>query len=333
MRVVENSELSNYKVLPFDLFTENKTKILDAGEVLTPGKLIMLRNYIKIYAEDFVGESNEDEQEVESTQANLSSKRILNFSYESLDPEDFDTVINKDSVLDVDTQVKIKYFYKKILDLLIEKYYDDAILKMQSLVSILKNEIYKQLSKTGKGSKIRFMGEYELCHPLNTAVISGLLAKKLDYTTASMDELILSALLHDIGKLKIEIPGGSALLTTNEEEVKEHTIVGYRMIKDTFGLSDNIAKVALEHHENNDGSGYPKGLSNDFITEYAQIVNLANYYDNLASNRTHIAISNNREAMRELLNIGTSRFSAKILYSFIHMFNYDDIEDFNSMMF
>jgi len=248
MRIVESSELSNYKVLPFDLFTENKTKILDAGEVLTPGKLIMLKNYVKIYAEDFVGESEENEQSVEAVQKNLSTRRMLNFSFESLDPEDFNTVINKESVMVVDTQIKIKYFYKKILDLFIEKYYDDAILKMQSLVTIIRNEIYKQLSKTGKGSKIRFMGEHELCHPINTAIISGLLAKKLDYSTSAMDELILAALLHDIGKLKIEISNGSALLTTNEEEIKEHTIIGYKMIKDTFGLSENIAKVALEHH-------------------------------------------------------------------------------------
>jgi len=332
MREVENSELSNYKVLPFDLFTENKTKILEAGEVLTPGKLIMLKNYIKIYAEDFVGESKLGLKTISNTKTS-ATKRILNFSYESLDPEDFDTVINKESIMVVDTQVKIKFFYKKILDLLIEEYYDDAILKMQSLVSVLRNEIYKQLSKSEKGSRIRFMGEYELCHPLNTAVVSGLLAKKLDYAPNSMDELILAALLHDVGKLKIEIPGGSAILTTNEDEVKEHTVIGHKMIKETFGLNDNIAKVALEHHENNDGSGYPKGLSNDFISEYSQIVNLANYYDNLASNRTHYSISNNREAMRVLLDIGTKKFSAKILYSFIHMFNYDDLENFNSMMF
>ena len=177
------------------------------------------------------------------------------------------------------------------------------------------------------------MGEYELCHPLNVAVISGLIARKLDFAPVAMDELLLSALLHDIGKLKIEIPGGSAILTTSEDEVKEHTVIGYRMIKETFGLSEKIAKVALEHHENNDGSGYPRGLSNDLITEYSQIVNVANYYDNLASNRTHVVITNNREALREMLEIGTRKFSPKMLYTFIHMFNYDDIADFNSMMF
>ena len=45
--------------MPFDLYTENKGKILEAGEVLTPGKLIMLKNYIKIYTEDFNSEDTE----------------------------------------------------------------------------------------------------------------------------------------------------------------------------------------------------------------------------------------------------------------------------------
>ena len=332
MRIVENSELSNYKVLPFDLFTENKSKIMEAGEVLTPGKLIMLKNYFRIYAEDFLGESSQSQDKEEDQNKNKQNHRILNFSYESLDPEDFDTVINQDSSLQLDTQVKIKYFYKKIFDLFIEGFYDDAILKMQSLVAVLRNEIFKQLSRSEKGSKVRFLGEYEICHPLNVAVISGLIAKKLEFSQKSFDELMLAALLHDMGKLGMEIPGGSAILSVNEEEVANHTVLGYKMIKEKFGLSESIAKVALEHHENNDGSGYPKGLSNDFITEYSQIVNVANYYDNLASNRTHVLVSNNREVLREMLTVGTSKFSAKILYTFIHMFNYDDINDFRNMM-
>ncbi len=332
MRVVESSELSNYKVLPFDLFTENKTKILEAGEVLTPGKLIMLKNYIRIYAEDFLGEEKKTPAQISESETKNKKQRLKNFSYESLDPEDFNTVINKDSAMRAETQIKIKYFFKRIFDLLLQGYYDDAILKMQSLVNIIRNEVYKNLYKSGKGSRTRFMGEYELCHPLNVAVISCLIARKLEYTPRAVDELILAALLHDIGKLKINIDGESAILSTNEDELREHTILGYKMIKDTFGLSESIAKVSLEHHENNDGSGYPQGLSNDFISEYAQIVNVANYYDNLACNRTHIMITNNREALREMLDTGTSKFSAKILYTFIHMYNYDDIHDFNDMM-
>lgn len=330
MRIVTANELSNYKVLPFDLYTEHKSRILEAGEVLTPGKLIMLKNYLRIYAEDLKREDFEQDKSDNSTKKTYD---ILNFSYESLDPTDFSTVLNKDSKLDYDDQIKIKYFYKRILELFEKHYYEEGAIKMQTLVNVIKNEVYKQLHKTEKGSQVRFMGEYELCHPLNVAVISGLIARKLEYAPRNVDEIILSALLHDVGKLEIDLHGESAMLTMNEDEIRNHTILGYKFIKDKLGLTEKVAQVALEHHENNDGSGYPKGLSNDFIGEYSQIVNVANYYDNLAFNRTHILVNNNKDALRAMLETGTKKFAAKILYTFIHMFNYDDLADFNNMIF
>lgn len=328
MRIVSVKELSSYKVLPFDIYTENKGKILEAGEVLTPGKLIMLKNYVKIYTEEF---NNEDVDGNDEKNESGTPSRILNFTYDNIDASDFETVINKYAYVKTEVQVKIKYFYKRILDMLLQGYYEAGLLKLQTLVGILKTEVFKQLGKSGKGSKVRFLGEYELCHPLNVAIVSGLIAKKLEFSQQSCDHVILAALLHDIGKLRINLADSEALLTMNEEEVKDHPVLGYRMIREEFELPEEIAKVALEHHENNDGSGYPQGLSSDYISEYSQIINVANYYDNLAFNRTHVIVTNNKEALRTMLEVGTGKFSAKMLYSFIHMFNYDDSKNFSDM--
>ena len=113
---------------------------------------------------------------------------------------------------------------------------------------------------------------------------------------------------------------------------KEYTCFNFEIIRKELNLPESIAKVALEHHENNDGSGYPQGLSNDYISEISQIVNVANYYDNLAYNRTATHIISNRDALRAMLEVGTKRFSARMLYTFIHMFNYDDPKEFNDMI-
>ena len=304
MRIVTNKELSNYKVLPFDLYSENKGKILEAGEVLTPGKLIMIKNHVHVYTEEFNSEAEQEEN----------------------------NIATKDAYIKMETQAKIKYFYKRILDLFLEGYFEEGLLKLNSLIGVLKTEVYKQLNKSSKGSRIRFLGEYELCHPLNVAIMSGLIATKLEFTTSSIDQVILAALLHDIGKIKIDMPDMQALITMNEDSVKEHTILGYKLIKDALELPEEIALVALEHHENNDGSGYPQGLSNDFISEYSQIINVANFYDNLAFNRTHTVVANNKEVLRTMLEVGSKKFSAKMLYTFIHMFNYDDAKDFNDMV-
>lgn len=329
MRIVTNKELSSYKILPFDLYNESNHKILSAGEVLTPGKLIMLKNYPKLYTEDFAIEPAKGEK---SSSGRSNFKRLMNFSYDTLDVSDFETVTNREGTLKMEAQVKIKYFYRKTLDLFLQGYYEEGLLKLNSLVSIIISDVFKQIIKSKKGSQIRFLGEYEICHPLNVAIISGLIAKRLEYSNIAIEHVLLAGLLHDIGKLKIKLNDGDALLTINEEEVAIHTTLGYDIIKNTMRLPEEIAKAALEHHENNDGSGYPHGLSSDYISEIAQIINVANFYDNLACNRTAYHISSNRDALRAMLEVGTKRFSAKMLYTFVHMFNYDDPKEFNDMI-
>ncbi len=330
MRIVTSKELSTYKILPFDLYNELNQKILGAGEVLTPGKLIMLKNYPKIFTEEFSVEPAKGEK-ISPGKATL--KKLAGYSYDTLDISDFETVTNKENILKSDVQVKIKYYFKRTLDLFTLGYYEEGILKLNSLVSILISDVFKQLLKSKKGSQVRFLGEYEICHPLNVAIISGLIAKKLEYPNTIVEQVIMAGLLHDIGKVLIRLNGGnSPLLTVNEEEVMEHTRLGYDLIKNKLHLSEEIATAALEHHENNDGSGYPQGFSNDAISEFAQMVNVANYYDNLAYNRTANPVSSNREALRAMLEIGTKRFSARMLYTFIHMFNYDDSKDFSDMI-
>ena len=329
MRIVTAKELSSYKILPFDLYNESHHKILAAGEVLTPGKLIMLKNYPKIFTEDTSTDTIKSEKTA-SGKANV--KKMSNFSYENLNVADFETVVNKDSVMKMDNQVRIKYYYRKTLDLFLQGYYTEGLNKLNNLVSIIVSDIFKQLSKSKKGSQIRFLGEYEICHPLNVAVVSGLIARRLENPLLNLEDVLLAALLHDIGKLRINLDDKSALLTVNEDDVAQHTKIGYEIIKNELKLPENIAKVALEHHENNDGSGYPLGLSSDYISEMSQIINVANYYDNLACNRTPILVSTNRDALRAMLEVGTKRFSAKMLYTFVHMFNYDDHKNFNDML-
>lgn len=329
MRIVTTKELSSYKILPFDLYDEANGKVLGAGEVLTPGKLIMLKNYSKLFTEELFSEGGKGEK---TSSGRSNAKKLSNFSYDTLDANDFETVINRESVLNNDVQVKIKFYYRKTLDLFVQGYYEEGLLKLNALVTIIVGDLFKQLSRSKRGSQIRFLGEYEICHPLNVAIISGLIAKKLDYPTISIESVVLAGLLHDIGKLEIKITDGSALLSTHEDEVAEHTRLGYDIIKNRLRLSEDIALAALEHHENNDGSGYPQGLSSDYITDIAQIINVASYYDNLACNRTPTHVVSNRDALRAMLEFGSKRFSVKILYTFVHMYNYDDHREFNDMI-
>ena len=191
MRNVTNKELSTFKILPFDLYNESGSKILSAGEVLTPGNLIMLKNHVKIYTEEFCNDitKNEDNGAVKG-----DIKKLTNFSFDTLDATEFETVINKDNQLKMETQVKIKYLYRITMDLFIQGYYEEGLLKLNNLVNILITDIFKQLSRTKKGSQIRFLGEYEICHPLNVALVSGLIARKLDYSNIDVEYVLLAGM-------------------------------------------------------------------------------------------------------------------------------------------
>ena len=178
MRIVTTKELSTYKILPFDLYNESNMRVLPAGEVLTPGKLIMLKNYTKLYTEEHFVENTKESGE--NSNGKVTSKKLTNFSYDSLDAADFETVINKDATLKSENQVKIKYFYRKTLDLLVQGYYEEGLLKLNSLVNIIISDVFKQLNKSKKGSQIRFLGEYEICHPLNVIILQEQLLQDSD---------------------------------------------------------------------------------------------------------------------------------------------------------
>ena len=132
MRIVTNKELSNYKVLPFDLYSENKGKILEAGEVLTPGKLIMIKNHVHVYTEEFNSDAEAEENNIATNEEHKKTAKLLNFSYDSIDATDFETVLNKDAYVKMETQAKIKYFYKRILDLFLEGFFEEGLLKLNS---------------------------------------------------------------------------------------------------------------------------------------------------------------------------------------------------------
>ncbi len=113
-----------------------------------------------------------------------------------------------------------------------------------------------------------------------------------------MHDTMLSAPLHDIGKITIPdaILTKAGRLTESEfETIKKHTINGKEIIEESMSDIENenflkIAKsVALYHHECWDGSGYPYGIQGDEIPLCARIMTIADYFDALVAKRSYKA--------------------------------------------
>jgi len=121
-------------------------------------------------------------------------------------------------------------------------------------------------------------------HSINVMAFALSFAFSLNYSQAEAKMLGLSALLHDVGKTKInkEILTAPRKLTDEEfEEIKSHTIIGYNILRNCKFNDRDISLSALEHHERLDGSGYPNNKTK--INQTAQIIGIIDCYEALTN--------------------------------------------------
>jgi response regulator RpfG family c-di-GMP phosphodiesterase len=118
-----------------------------------------------------------------------------------------------------------------------------------------------------------------------------IIAKELGMDKVFQEDILNAAPMHDIGK--VGIPDNILLkpgrLTKEEFEImKSHTEIGYNILKDSESSAlREGALVALSHHENFDGSGYPKGLAGDKIPIAGRICKIADVFDALINKRIY----------------------------------------------
>ncbi len=137
---------------------------------------------------------------------------------------------------------------------------------------------------------IKAKDDYTHRHHIGVGVLASLIGKWLNMKEVELSSLSLAATLHDVGKLKIplEILQKPGKLTAEEyHTVKQHTVLGYEMLKSTVGVSHRIALGALQHHEREDGSGYPFGVKKDQIDLFGKIIAVADIFHAMSSDRPY----------------------------------------------
>jgi len=129
---------------------------------------------------------------------------------------------------------------------------------------------------------------------------AGALAANMGFNTAFITDMSTSAQMHDVGKIKIptEIllkPG--ALTPAEMQLMRQHPAYGLEILGDSPRLK--VAReIAISHHENWDGTGYPKRLRGQRIPVSGRIVKVADVYDALRSKRSYKAPMTHQEALR-----------------------------------
>lgn len=155
-------------------------------------------------------------------------------------------------------------------------------------------DIVNQIMEKGNISldmaDLRESDDYTFSHSVNVAVYSCVMGLGLNMTETELEALGTAGLLHDLGKMSIplEILNKKGRLTQEEYQImKSHAQLSYDTIKGRWDISTHVKVAVLFHHENVDGSGYPKGIKGEEQTLYTKIIHVADVYDALVSKRPY----------------------------------------------
>ncbi|HMK59733.1 MAG TPA: HD domain-containing phosphohydrolase [Dissulfurispiraceae bacterium] len=166
---------------------------------------------------------------------------------------------------------------------------------------------------------------YTYVHSVNVGFLGILLSIRLLKNSQShnMHELGAGFFLHDLGKVRVDpaIINKQGRLTEDEmKKVRIHPYQSYLMLKEANQLSDECGIIALQHHEREDGKGYPKRLMGDEIHTYGRICCIADVFDALTAERSYKARLTAFEALRIMKEEMLNHFHREIFEQFVLMF-------------
>jgi len=164
-----------------------------------------------------------------------------------------------------------------------------------------------------------------LSHSANVAIISLKIASGMQLPMADVQNIVASAILHDIGFGKLVV----SLLTyedfslnarlTNKEisQVKLHPKFGFDGLKDKGDRANLLAEIILQHHERADGTGYPNQIPGHEQHIPAQILSVADTYETLIHPRPYRDALAPPEGINAIVNQGGTAFSKNIVKTLI----------------
>ena len=180
----------------------------------------------------------------------------------------------------------LKKEFEQGKDALLDKDIDGA----QDVAKGIAGKIQTSGSIKKELDELKYGTEGVVTHSLNTAVLAGAIGIENGFAPKDIEQLVIGGMLHDIGKLYIdpEILNKKGRLTEKEYEImKTHAEKGYKKLCDNKGVTQKVRFMAFQHHENNDGTGYPKRLKGEQILWEARILHVVDVYEAMTAKRCY----------------------------------------------
>lgn len=159
-----------------------------------------------------------------------------------------------------------------------------------------------------------------IIHTMRTTVLCLAIALQLHLNLTKMIELGVTSILHEIGMLRLppQLYMSSRKLSVREKaQISKHTLLGYTIIKDlSFSLPVQLG--VLEHHEKENGTGYPRRLTGDKISSNAKIIAVACTYEAISSPRSYKDEKSTFDALLELLQNKEHAYDGSVIKALLY---------------
>ena len=168
--------------------------------------------------------------------------------------------------------------------------------------------------------RLKSNDDYTFLHSVSVCTMLTSFARAMGFDAGMTQEVALGALLHDIGKMRVNLSllNKPAKLSTEEfRHMKSHVVLGADLLRQMQGVPA-IAFEPLElHHERFDGSGYPHGLKGNEISLVGRMSAIVDVYDAITSERCYHEPISPPEAIRKLFEWSKHHFDAELVQVFV----------------
>jgi len=161
---------------------------------------------------------------------------------------------------------------------------------------------------------------YLASHAVKSTIIAIIIGSYLKLPAHRLIELGVAALLHEIGMIKLPPQiylSKRALQPQERKAILTHPVLGYNLLK-SFDFPLTVTVAALEHHERENGSGYPRKITGDKISLYAKIIAVACSYEALSAQRPHKEAKDGYTGMLELLKNEGKQYDDTIVRALVY---------------
>lgn len=162
--------------------------------------------------------------------------------------------------------------------------------------------------------------DYTYHHSLSVAVLAVAIGHSVGINKVFLNKLGTCAIMHDIGKTAVPVELIQKPTRLTDEEfalVKTHSAAGYNFLLKADIYDDEMLRGVLHHHERLDGTGYPNHLKNNEIPLFSRVINIADVYDALTSNRPYRDPMQPAEAVEYIMGGAGTIFDYDLVDAFV----------------